>query len=230
MCNLLVRWTLKTSACRRPTGEERELLFTHIWLGWIQSIYAHSTLSRRLGREGEGFKIAMGALDGARLSIGCCSVGAAQACFEIALNYVKVLLFLLFTYTTVANTLLSLFLIVLCELRCRSASSSKGASRTSRRRSSSWRIWRARSCPPDSCSGNYFCFLFSFILFCLVFLVLARLHTISPSPSAFLLCINFYMLPCIYLSTQTSCRAVGPGPPRCLGPVRPRQEIGYWPG
>jgi alkylation response protein AidB-like acyl-CoA dehydrogenase len=39
-----------------------------------------------------GFKIAMGALDGARLSVGSCSVGAAQACFEIALNYVKVLI------------------------------------------------------------------------------------------------------------------------------------------
>jgi alkylation response protein AidB-like acyl-CoA dehydrogenase len=45
-----------------------------------------------LAKEGEGFKIAMGALDGARLSVGSCSVGAAQACFEIALNYVKVLI------------------------------------------------------------------------------------------------------------------------------------------
>lgn len=44
----------------------------------------------RLRREGDGFKIAMGALDGARLSVGSCSVGAAHACFEIALNYVKV--------------------------------------------------------------------------------------------------------------------------------------------
>ncbi len=48
-----------------------------------------STTSR-LGNEGEGFKMAMAGLDGGRLSIGACSVGAAQACFEIALQYVKV--------------------------------------------------------------------------------------------------------------------------------------------
>ena len=44
----------------------------------------------RLGEEGEGFKIAMSGLDGGRLSIGACSLGAAQACFEIATSYVKV--------------------------------------------------------------------------------------------------------------------------------------------
>jgi hypothetical protein len=52
-------------------------------------LYSHVRL-RRLSKEGEGFKIAMGALDGARLSVGACSVGAAQMCFEIALKYVKV--------------------------------------------------------------------------------------------------------------------------------------------
>ncbi len=35
--------------------------------------------------------MAMAGLDGGRLSIGACSVGAAQACFEIALQYVKVI-------------------------------------------------------------------------------------------------------------------------------------------
>ena len=44
----------------------------------------------RLGAEGQGFKMAMAGLDGGRLSIGACSLGAAQACFEIALGYVKV--------------------------------------------------------------------------------------------------------------------------------------------
>lgn len=43
----------------------------------------------RLGTEGEGFKMAMAGLDGGRLSIGACSLGAAQACLEIALAYVK---------------------------------------------------------------------------------------------------------------------------------------------
>jgi len=33
--------------------------------------------------------MAMAGLDGGRLSIGACSLGAAQACFEIALQYVK---------------------------------------------------------------------------------------------------------------------------------------------
>ncbi len=34
--------------------------------------------------------MAMAGLDGGRLSIASCSIGAAQACFEIALQYVKV--------------------------------------------------------------------------------------------------------------------------------------------
>ena len=43
----------------------------------------------RLGPEGHGFKMAMTGLDGGRLSIGSCSLGAAQACFEIAVAYAK---------------------------------------------------------------------------------------------------------------------------------------------
>lgn len=42
-----------------------------------------------LGKEGGGFAMAMAGLDGGRLSIGACSVGAAQACFELALAYTK---------------------------------------------------------------------------------------------------------------------------------------------
>ena len=45
----------------------------------------------RVGREGEGFRIAMAGLDGGRLSIASCSLGAAQACFDIALHHVKVI-------------------------------------------------------------------------------------------------------------------------------------------
>lgn len=45
--------------------------------------------SHRLGGEGDGFKMAMAGLDGGRLSIGACSVGAAQACFEMAVKYTK---------------------------------------------------------------------------------------------------------------------------------------------
>lgn len=46
-------------------------------------------VSNRLGEEGMGFKMAMAGLDGGRLSIASCSLGAAQACLEIALLYVK---------------------------------------------------------------------------------------------------------------------------------------------
>ena len=42
-----------------------------------------------LGQEGMGFKIAMAGLDGGRINIATCSVGAAQACLEHALAYVK---------------------------------------------------------------------------------------------------------------------------------------------
>ena len=41
----------------------------------------------RLGEEGEGFKFAMAALDGGRLSISACSLGGAQAAFDKALAY-----------------------------------------------------------------------------------------------------------------------------------------------
>lgn len=46
-------------------------------------------VGNRIGKEGGGFEVAMRGLDGGRLSIGACSLGAAQACFEIALNYIK---------------------------------------------------------------------------------------------------------------------------------------------
>ncbi|WP_068083042.1 acyl-CoA dehydrogenase family protein [Polycladidibacter stylochi] len=40
-----------------------------------------------VGEEGQGFKIAMAGLDGGRLNIGACSIGAAQACLDRALVY-----------------------------------------------------------------------------------------------------------------------------------------------
>lgn len=45
--------------------------------------------SRRLGEEGDGFKIAMAALDGGRVGIAAQAVGIAQAAFEAALAYVQ---------------------------------------------------------------------------------------------------------------------------------------------
>ena len=42
---------------------------------------------RLLGAEGEGFRIAMSALDGGRLGIAACAVGLAQAALDLAVDY-----------------------------------------------------------------------------------------------------------------------------------------------
>lgn len=41
----------------------------------------------RVGAEGEGFRIAMAALDGGRVNIGACSVGGAAFCLDAAFSY-----------------------------------------------------------------------------------------------------------------------------------------------
>ncbi|MDR1702794.1 MAG: acyl-CoA dehydrogenase family protein, partial [Sporomusaceae bacterium] len=45
--------------------------------------------ANRIGREGEGFKIAMKTLDAARPFVGAVSVGLAQAAFDLAVKYAK---------------------------------------------------------------------------------------------------------------------------------------------
>jgi alkylation response protein AidB-like acyl-CoA dehydrogenase len=42
-----------------------------------------------VGGEGQGFRLAMRGLDGGRVNIAACSLGAARACLERALAYVK---------------------------------------------------------------------------------------------------------------------------------------------
>lgn len=42
-----------------------------------------------IGKEGEGFKIAMAGLDGGRLNIGACSIGGAQFCLDRTVAYMK---------------------------------------------------------------------------------------------------------------------------------------------
>jgi isobutyryl-CoA dehydrogenase len=44
-------------------------------------------VANRIGKEGEGFSIAMAGLDGGRVNIGACSLGGARASFEAARNY-----------------------------------------------------------------------------------------------------------------------------------------------
>jgi alkylation response protein AidB-like acyl-CoA dehydrogenase len=45
--------------------------------------------ANRVGQEGLGFKIAMRALDGGRINIAACSLGAARACLERAVAHLK---------------------------------------------------------------------------------------------------------------------------------------------
>jgi len=45
--------------------------------------------ANRLGAEGTGFKIAMAGLDGGRVNIAACSLGAAAACLDASLAHVK---------------------------------------------------------------------------------------------------------------------------------------------
>jgi isobutyryl-CoA dehydrogenase len=46
-------------------------------------------VSNLIGKEGDGFKIAMKALDGGRINIGACSLGGAQRSLDIAVEYTK---------------------------------------------------------------------------------------------------------------------------------------------
>src|SRR5437016_43151 len=45
--------------------------------------------ANRIGGEGEGFRIAMSALDGGRLNIAACSIGGAQFCLDRTVAYMK---------------------------------------------------------------------------------------------------------------------------------------------
>ena len=46
-------------------------------------------VANRLGEEGDGFKIAMKGLDGGRLNIAACSLGGAQKCLDLAIDYAQ---------------------------------------------------------------------------------------------------------------------------------------------
>jgi len=46
-------------------------------------------VANRLGAAGDGFRIAMAGLDGGRVNIAACSLGAARACLERSLAYVR---------------------------------------------------------------------------------------------------------------------------------------------
>ncbi len=50
---------------------------------------ARVPVANRLGDEGEGFGIAMKGLDGGRINIAACSIGAARTCLEAAIAHVR---------------------------------------------------------------------------------------------------------------------------------------------
>ncbi|MBI3939220.1 MAG: acyl-CoA dehydrogenase family protein [Acidobacteria bacterium] len=74
-------------------GFQRELM-PGKQLGHCASDHARISLrevcvpeSQRLGREGEGFKVAMGALDHGRLGVAAGAVGVGQACLDCSLHF-----------------------------------------------------------------------------------------------------------------------------------------------
>ena len=46
-------------------------------------------VANRIGAEGEGFRIAMGGLNGGRLNIAACSIGGAQFCLDRTVDYMR---------------------------------------------------------------------------------------------------------------------------------------------
>lgn len=57
--------------------------------GWINMADVRVPASHRLGGEGEGFKIAMSALDNARYTVAAGAVGIIKACLEASVTYAK---------------------------------------------------------------------------------------------------------------------------------------------
>jgi alkylation response protein AidB-like acyl-CoA dehydrogenase len=57
--------------------------------GWISMADLRVPASHRLGEEGEGFKIAMSALDNARYAVAAGAVGIIKACLDESIRYAK---------------------------------------------------------------------------------------------------------------------------------------------
>lgn len=57
--------------------------------GWISMSDVRVPASHRLGEEGEGFKIAMGAIDNARYAVAAGAIGVIKACLEESIHYAK---------------------------------------------------------------------------------------------------------------------------------------------
>jgi butyryl-CoA dehydrogenase len=73
----------------RRGGHEKKLGVNASGTTWLSFDDLYVPASRRLGEEGEGFKIAMATLDGGRVGIAAQAVGIAQGAFEEALAYAQ---------------------------------------------------------------------------------------------------------------------------------------------
>jgi alkylation response protein AidB-like acyl-CoA dehydrogenase len=72
-----------------PQAPERKMGMKSSTTATIQLDGARVPAGRLIGDEGQGFRIAMSALDGGRLGISACAVGVAQAALDTAVSYAK---------------------------------------------------------------------------------------------------------------------------------------------
>ena len=72
-----------------PMAPERKMGMRSSHTASIVLDGARVPADRLLGEEGQGFRIAMSALDGGRLGISACAVGVAQAALDVAVDYAK---------------------------------------------------------------------------------------------------------------------------------------------
>ena len=72
-----------------PQAPERKMGMRSSTTATVLLEQARVPADRLLGEEGQGFRIAMSALDGGRLGIAACAVGLAQAALDTAVDYAK---------------------------------------------------------------------------------------------------------------------------------------------
>jgi alkylation response protein AidB-like acyl-CoA dehydrogenase len=72
-----------------PQPPERKMGMRSSTTATVLLEQARVPADRLLGEQGQGFRIAMSALDGGRLGIAACAVGLAQAALDTAVDYAK---------------------------------------------------------------------------------------------------------------------------------------------
>ncbi|WP_420550077.1 isobutyryl-CoA dehydrogenase [Curvivirga sp.] len=70
-------------------AQERKMGWNSQPTAQVQFDNCRIPVSNRVGEEGDGFKIAMAGLDGGRLNIAACSIGAARASIEATIQYMN---------------------------------------------------------------------------------------------------------------------------------------------